>query len=315
MDAVPDFTLSYGGVEEFLLELTGAPLAPIASRFRKLRPKFAPDGLLTRPGTRIGYDLSRVLSIGAVYSLNALAIPLGHAVDLVVANWPEIARSCLKAHGAAETAAWKPTLRIYVDALAPDTVDGQPGPASFATASSDGPEGISHLVLDCQTIVDLLAVIAERHDAVSGALDAAYGELERTFGWDTPAERAPPVVPSRVASGFFGTGPYFERARALLAVDDGEQVGPLERMRLQSHLDYIETPPPVDGWKQFIGTDAAKPRLNQRLAAWGYGLGLKSSVIGQTDVLQSAWADRAATLDLIARGERRLSKLREEAAQ
>ena len=57
------FTLRYGPLEAMLSRLMDVSGKAIVTRFRKLRPKFAADGLLTDTGNRVDYDLSRILAI------------------------------------------------------------------------------------------------------------------------------------------------------------------------------------------------------------------------------------------------------------
>jgi hypothetical protein len=302
------FALKYGALEALLTELVGARDGAVLTRFRKLRPKFAADGLLTETGNRVSYDLTRVLAICAIYEINALSIPQGHAVDIVVANWPEVAKACLAAwrgteagHGAAP--AGSPVVRIYVDAI-----NESPGQGSWASVDADAVARIPHVALDCRPLVDAVSAAAER-SGQSERLVLAFAELDGTFGWDSPGESDPLRLPRRLESGFFGTGPYFDRARALLSVDPEEKLHSRQKARLQALLGYLEEPAPIDSWKRFIGTDESETRLIHTLAARGRALGLASSVIGQVAIQQIAFEDQARAIDLIGRGEAHLATL------
>ncbi|TPG40592.1 hypothetical protein EAH79_11910 [Sphingomonas koreensis] len=303
------FALKYGAVEGLLVELTGGRGNSIVTRFRKLRPKFAADGLLSETGGNVSYDLTRILAICATYELNALSIPQGSTVEIVVANWPEIARGCLTAwheaqcRGPVGEKKRTSVVRIYIDALNGSSEDG-----SWASILPDAMPGVPHLALDCRPMVDSVTAAAER-SGQSDRLAQAFVELESTFGWDCLYEGDPERLPRRKNSDFFGTGPYFERARVLLAVEPGEELHRRRAARLQAVLDYLEMPAPIDSWKRFVGTEPGRPRLVHMLAAWGVGLKLKSVMIGDVATIQTASLDRAAALDLIRRGEEHVAKL------
>lgn len=308
-DGEEPFALKYGELEPLLADLVDGRGNAIVNRFRKLRPKFASDGLLTETGNRVRYDLTRTLAISAIYEVNALSIPQGYAVDIVVANWPEIARACLTAwHGASQNGPAgdrrrSPLVRIYVDALNESPEDG-----SWASIRPDAIPGSPHIALDCGHLIDAVIAGADR-SGQSARLAQAFLELESMFGWETLVEGDPERLPRRKESDFFGTGPYFERARALLAVEPGKKLHRRQAARLQALLDYLELPAPIDSWKRHIGTEAGRPRLVHMLAAWGVGLNLKSTMIGDVATFQMAYLDREAALDLIARGEKHVAKL------
>jgi len=305
------FALKFGELQPLLTRLLGASEALVLSRFRKLRPKFAADGLLTETGNWVSYDLTRVLAICATFEINALSVPQGHSVDIVVGNWPELAKAFLmswrsidSAKGQAQPAATY--IRIHVDALGRDPVEG-----SWASVEDGAPAATPYIALDCTPIV--VAVAAAAEDAgKAGPLAAAFEELESTFGWEDLKEADACRRPLRSKSDFFGTGPYFKRARALLAADPNVPMHARSRARLQAMLDYLETPAPIDSWKRFIGTEANKPRLVHLLAACGAGLGLQSNMIGHSGVLHSAFDDPEAAIRLIERGEKRAAELATE---
>lgn len=306
------FALKYGALESTITALVGGRGSAIVSRFRKLRPKFASDGMLTETGNRVSYDLTRILAIFATYEINSLSIPQGHAVDIVVANWPEIARACLTAwlnvpERAPTLESEPPSLvRIYIDAL-----NDPPQEGSWASLQPDAFLGIPHVALDCRPLIDAV-IDAAKQSNQSAQLVKAFVELESTFGWDDLAEEDPKRLPSRKESDFFGTGPYFGRARILLAVEPGQQIHRRRAARLQAVLDYLEKPAPIDSWKRFIGTEPGRPRLVHMVAAWGVALGLKSATIGEVAILSGVSYDRTAALDLIRRGEEHVAKLVEQ---
>lgn len=303
------FTLKYGAVEALLAVLMGGTGNAIVTRFRKVRPKFAPDGLLSETGNNVSYDLTRILAICETYELNALAIPQGSAVGIVVANWPEVARACLTAWHAA--AGQEPSadhkrssvVRIHIDALNESPEDG-----SWASLEPDAAHDSPFVTLDCRPVVDAVIAAAER-SGQSARLAEAFVEIESTFGWETLDEGDPERLPRRKESDFFGTGPYFNRARILLAVEPGKKLHRRRAAHLQAVLDYLEMPAPIDSWKRYIGTDPGRPRLVHMLAAWGVSLKLKSRTIGQVETLRMASFDRAAALDLIDRGEEHVARL------
>lgn len=304
------FALKYGALEGLLVGLMGATSNAVVTRFRKLRPKFAADGLLSETGNNVSYDLTRILAIGATYELNSVWIPQGHGVDIVVTNWPEIARACLTAWHRQSPATDKkrsPVVRIYIDGL-----NETPKEGSWASLEPDALPGSPHVALDCSPVIDAVIAAAE-HLGQSARLAQAFVELESTFGWEVLDECDPKRLPRRKKSDFFGTGPYFERARALLAVEPGQKLHRRRVARLQAVLEYLEMPPPIDSWKRFIGTDPHQPRLVHRLAAWGSTLKLKSVTFGDVATLHMAAHDREAAFDLIRRGEEHVVKLVEGA--
>ena len=302
------FSLQYGALEQLLLNLQFGSQTSIASRFRKLRPKFALDNLLSKPGTRVSYDLSRVLSICAVYSLNSLSIGQADAVDMVISNWPEIARGFLSARRDLAASRQKnatpsePIVRIYTDAF---PLDGREA-ASWANSNDPSASMLPHLVLDCRPITAALYEFKIDKCAEITALDTAFCELDREFGWASLGESDVRVKSERVNIGLFGTGPYFQRARFLLAASGPQSVRNQEL--LQAYLDYLEAPPPIDSWKRFIGRSETELRLYQLLACHGLDLGLSSKSVA-AETLRSAASSVSSTLALIADGERHQDRL------
>ena len=300
----PEFALKFGDMRKLLTRLEMGSEASIASRFRKLRPKFALDNLLSKRGNWLDYDLARVLSICAIYSVNSVSVPQGDAVPIIIRNWPEIARASLAANQAiidGSEPSDEELVRIYVDAFPLDDAMG----STWAMAAKAPLIGLPHIVLDCRAIVAALVEMRPGDDS----LQAAFGMIERTFGWEKLRADEEPRLPSRLESGFFGTGPYFVRARALISVTDAGFVRRRERLRLQSYLDYLEAPPPIDAWKMFIGTDEGKPRLHHMLSGWGIELGLKSNLLASHTLRSAAFPINDRALDLIERGQRHLATL------
>lgn len=300
------FVLQYGDLEKLLLDLGMGPQSSIASRFRKLRPKFARDNLLSKTGNRVSYDLTRVLSICAIFQLNSMGVPQGDAVSIVISNWPEIARAFLLASRSSEASREEADplsdglVQIYVDAFPLSA----PAPTSWASIAEVPPIRISHIVLDCRPIFACLGTVGP--EAVQ-QLPRALEELERTFGWERLGESEAPRLPERLDSGFFGSGPYFERARVLVAMRDPTKLPTFELERLQAYLTYVEAPPPIDSWKQYIGTGPGEPRLIHLLAVCGLELGLKSRAVGSDTLRVAAFPSAARALDLIERGEAHLA--------
>ena len=298
------FVIGYGLLEDLLQDIVGGRNGVIVSRFRKLRPKLAADGLLTETGNHVAYDLKRILAISAIFQLNALAIPQAHAVDIVVRNWAEIAQTFLQAQALAtrqssESLQSEGILHIYIDALT-----DSPEVTSWALLQPDDKTGMSHLAIDCHRVVALLAQLCERQPAGSQRLSAAFDELHQDFGPATGQESHYAVVPKPIERSLFSDGPYFARARSLLSAEPSADRHPLTTSRLQTYLDYLENPAPVDRWKAHLGTKAEEPRLGHFLSAWGVEIGLSSNTIGSVDTLQTAAMSREQALKLISGGER-----------
>ncbi len=116
-------------------------------------------------------------------------------------------------------------------------------------------------------------------------------------------EEDAPILPQRADSDFFGTGPYFDRARALLGHEPDAYLHPNVAPRLQAFLDYLEEPAPIDSWKRYIGSSSEEPRLVHILAAWGADLGLQPRSFGAEILKAACRRDRAYALTLIKSGE------------
>jgi hypothetical protein len=305
------YGLKYGELEDLTVAILGGHREKVITRFRKLRPKFAPDMLLSSPGVRVIYDLPRVLSIAAVFLVNSISVPMAKAVDLVVANFPEIARGCLLAWAAvraddvADRAQFSVNIHVY--GFDDDWENG----AYSVTWASVGPSPSAtgaHIVVDCLHIVQNLLSC---HDASGPGVSLVDGfeDLSRTYGWVNKLEGDEPVVPRRLGSNFFSTGPYFARAQAILAQVPDQPISEGRRALLQSHLNYIEWPPPIDAWKRSLGTEEGAPRLCHLVAVWGLGLGLQSSIAG-TEVLRDAsFPSNVRAAALIRGGEQMLAEL------
>ena len=305
------FGLQYRELEELIVAILGGHREKVVTRFRKLRPKFAPDMLLSRPGIRVTYDLPRVLSIAAVYLVNSVTVPQAQAVDLVIANFPEIARGCLLAWEAVRSGGEGDRKRcavfLHVDAF-DDAWDGSPSGATWASVGPSDSDAGAQIVIDCHHIVSkVVAVHTARDDPDSLVL--AFEELARTYGWADKRQDDAPVIPTRLGSAFFSTGPYFARARAILAQDPETSITVQRRAMLQAHRDYIEAPPPIDGWKRHIGTEQGAPRLCHLIGVWGMELGLRSTIVGPEVIKLASYPSDVRALELIERGERTLERL------
>lgn len=301
------FTIKYGLLEHLLQDIVGGRQSAIVSRFRKLRPKLAADGLLTETGNHVAYDLKRILAISAIFQLNALAIPQGHAVDIIVNNWVEVAQACLGAQAVAThdySGSLPPaaTLSIYIDAL-----NGGPGVESWASFQSTGLVGASYIAFDCHRIVQLLTRIGERLPDGSRRLGAAFDEMRRDFAPVAKETSDDDPVSRPVERSLFSDGPYFDRARSLLSAEPSTDRHSLTTCRLQTYLNYLENPAPIDSWKAHIGTKAGEPRLGHFVSAWGVEIGLSSNNMGSVETLRTAASGRERALQLISDGERHVA--------
>ena len=146
--------------------------------------------------------------------------------------------------------------------------------------------------------------IGERLPDGSQRLSAAFDELHQEFGPATGQKSHHALVPKPIERSLFSDGPYFARARSLLSAEPSTDRHPLTTSRLQTYLDYLENPAPVDRWKAHLGTTAEEPRLGHFLSAWGVEIGLSSNTIGSVDTLQTAAMGREQALKLISGGER-----------
>lgn len=298
------FTIGYGLLEGLLQDIVGGRNGVIVSRFRKLRPKLAADGLLTETGNHVAYDLKRILAISAIFQLNALAIPQAHAADIVVKNWVEVVQAYLQAQAVATRQSStslrsEAILHIHIDALT-----DSPEVTSWASVQTEDKSGTSHLAIDCHRVVALLIPLGERLPDGSQRLSAAFDELRQDFGPATGEKSNYALVSKPIEGSLFSDGPYFARARALLSAEPSADRHSLTTSRLQAYLDYLENPAPVERWKSHLGTKAEEPRLGHFLSAWGVEIGLSSNIIGSVDILQTAAMSRQQALELISGGER-----------
>lgn len=305
------FGLQYGELEELIVAILGGHREKVVTRFRKLRPKFAPDLLMSRPGVRVTYDLPRVLSISAVFMVNSVTVPQAQAVNLVIANFPEIARGCLLAWEAMRSGRDDHRARsivfIRIDAF-DDAWESNPSGATWASVGPGHSDAGAQIVVDCHHIVANLLAIQTARDELD-PLRPAFEEFARSYGWVDKLQGDPPVVPARLGSTFFSTGPYFPRALAILAEDPEKPISALRRAMLQAHLDYIEAPPPIDAWKMYLGTEQGAPRLCHLVAVWGTELGLRSSIVGPEVLRAASYPSDVRAAALIKSGERRLAEL------
>jgi hypothetical protein len=309
--------MQYGELEDLLVSVVGGHREKVISRFRKLRPKFAADMLLSRPGTRVTYDLSRILSICAVYLVNSITIPQGQAVDVVIANFPEIARGSLRAWEGIQSGDGgnriQAVVHICVDAF-DSAWEREPSGATWATLGPLTLDGGAKIALDCFHIVSHLVEHQEKHDGCERLTDG-FTELARSYGWSDGLEGEAEVIPTRRGSTFFSTGPYFGRARAILAQSPQQKLSSQRRAMLQSHLNYVERPPPIDAWKKHLGTEERSPRLCHLVAVWGAELSLQSSIAGPEVLKAASYPSNIRALALIEFGERKLAELIEVPAR
>jgi hypothetical protein len=305
------FGLRYGELEDLTVLILGGHREKVITRFRKLRPKFAPDMLLSSPGVRVNYDLPRVLSIAAVFLVNSTGVPLAKAVDLVIANFPELARGCLLTWKAADTGDDADRSRFLIN-IHVDGFDDEWEKGAYSVSwASNGPiqsEAGAHIVVDCLHVVHNL-VVHQEATGRRGSLAEGFDDLSRTYGWVNRLQGEAPVLPRRLGSSFFSTGPYFARARAILAHSPDQPISKARRALLQSHLNYIEWPPPIDAWKGILGTEHGAPQLRHLLAVWGLELGLQSSIAGTEVMKDVSFPSDVRASALISGGEQMIAEL------
>ena len=273
--------MAYGELERLLASLCDAPRQAIKFRFRKLRLLPFPDEIRSGAGRRILYDLPRTLAIASEFALNDFGVPQGTAVQLVEAAWPELCRALIAA--AIAEGALKRSIGMPIDlptdvGFAPGALsraDGEAASLVVVAYHADAPAALS---VDCrhllQAIVRHLGGDAAARDAgLGGSLEA----LERRFGWTAPDLPMRGLATDQPRHRIFlDEGPYFTRARALLAATPEQVAASAPRMaRLQAAMRYLDDPSPVDAWKAEVGIDASRPRLKHLLSFWGERLGLE----------------------------------------
>lgn len=286
--------MRYGDLEDLLVGLIGGEQSSVLGRFRNLRQMPFPDAIRTGTGTRVEYDLPRVLAFCATFEINALLIPQSQAVAAVQGVWPELVRGFIA--GAVELGIVpKPDgmpsdvsaiVSILPDSFAPD---GHPAAtAANLRIAAERPreqDDVAYLRIDCAR---LMALILPRLEGAAKDRDGAplaFGDLDRSFGWSKG------LVPHRAAvadmfsgSSFLDRGPYLERASAFLRIaatlsKKGEDPVPFRRrsrQAAQNLLDYLGRPSPIDEWKGEIGTEEGRPRLKHFLAEVGETAGLRA---------------------------------------
>lgn len=272
--------LSYTALERLIVDLHRAQPEAIRARFRKLRLRPFPDDIRSGRGARVAYDLSRIIAILAVFELNSLHVPQGHAAAIVEATWPEWCRACIAAACEQDLMARPrdmPRRSVATVTILPDAFATEPA-AVAARATEPAPQTVAasgaRICVDVSRLVSALAGVVP---ARQGELAAAFAELELSHGWTrrtfpTQSELAE-VARGR---GFLEEGPYVQRALALLDAELDYQgiVVEQQRARMQAFLEYIEDPAPIDAWKVVTGIDAGSPRLGHLLLAWAIGIGL-----------------------------------------
>ena len=291
--------LGYGALESFLVTLTGGNPTSIRSRFRKLRLRPFPDDIQHGTGTRIVYDLPRVLAIAAVFELNRLYVPQGHAIAMVESAWPEWCRAFVAAgveaglvpRPLAMPQPAGPTIVIMADAMGQGDAEGSSSilqevhaVAGFSQVEADGTTPA--IVVDTGPAVRILSSAIGGGDAgprMGDELGAAFVELEQAFGW-TGA-----IIPTRAdvstmarGRGFLDEGPFFGRAETLLRASlDGfdSAVSPAGASRMQALVKYLEAPAPIDAWKREIGTGSTALRLKHLLNFSAQQIGLDVSEV------------------------------------
>jgi hypothetical protein len=264
--------LTYTALERMIVDLHGAQADSVRARFRKLRLRPFPDDIRGGQGSRVPYDLPRIIALLAVFELNALYIPQGHAGYLVEATWPEWCRASIVAASELGLMArphtmprWSSSTITVLPVSAHATI---PDPRLSSDAGPAVTVNMTRLVL---------AIFRVAKAPFSDAVAAAFEQLELSHGWTRKA------FPSRQeladmtrGRGFLEDGPYVARATMLLdaELDEKGQATLAQRPRLQAMLDYLDDPVPVDAWKAVVGTDHGAPRLGHLLHSWAVSIGL-----------------------------------------
>lgn len=284
------FSMPYGELEKMLSRLLEATPEAVRSRFRKLRSRAFPDGLQTgSTGVRVRYDLPHLLAVTAVFELNNAYIAQGHAAAIVQGTWPEWCRALI-------AAAWE------LDIIqAPEDIPAGAGPivviACAAVAAGEdllvdsaAVSGVdnSALALSPSLAIDVRrfarAIIGWAQEAGGNRFDALVEDLatfERAFGWARPIVNNGDFEAMPRGDSFLNEGPFFERALALLQAPRDhfeQQAHPAARMRLQWLFAYLESPAPVDAYKNELGHAADQPRLKHYLHFYARSMSLASGV-------------------------------------
>lgn len=280
--------LAYGATEGMLASLHETDAESIRSRFRKLRLRPFPDDIRSGTGIRVVYDLPRILALAAVFDLNRLYVPQGHAVEIVQSTWPEWCRAYLAAAvdiGTLPSLAEMPDHASSVIHLQPDAYGGtcfssnEPfAGAEARTRREDGADGAAPMIsIDTSRAVGRLTRATDL--PAQAGLRAAFLGLDLSFGWtasDTPHRAG--VEEMAYGRGFLDEGPYFDRADALLGateLDFDQAQRPLSFRRLEALLSYLERPAPLDRWKAEIGSEEDRPRLKHLLVFFAESMGLR----------------------------------------
>lgn len=294
---VPALTLSsasegssavpYGELEKMLSRLIGADVGSVRSRFRKLRLRPFPDDIQSGTGVRVRYDLRRVVAIAAVFELNNLYIPQGHAIDLVQATWPEWSRATIAAAARADLL---PVLGQIPDSAGPIVEIGCRGLSNPAAIMCDA-KAVSEIdqealgfrpsiAIDVTSIVSMLAEWAKgRGLSMVIALREDLEALDSDFGWSHLRIEAGDSDTYLPGSSFLVEGPYFERALSFLEAVPSRfdrLLSPASRYRLQVIYRYLERPPPIDAYKGELGFAHSELPLRVHLHFHAKNMGLET---------------------------------------
>ena len=281
--------------------------------YRKIRPKFnfkknskLSDGKILSDCS-LSYDITRVLLVCIIDLLDSERWDSENTESCAIYNWPEIVKSCLYAYNNKENVIDNSSNSTngsygYVETL------GLYGyyRGSWAKFVKTCDFFCPFDAIDCQPIIDTMQDIFPNF---SVQLSVAMDVLERTYGVAKVSQVIAPELPTRLDDGFFGSGPYFERARRLLNAEKPDPYAYAQIEHLQALLDYLESPPPTDSWKPILGTEKWEPRLVHLLAARGLELGLESRMVASETLLSGISASNTSALELIQFGEQHLSKL------
>ena len=278
MSGASAFSMSYGELEACLALMCDVDAASVRTRFRPLRLHDFPDAVQGGAGSRVRYDLPRILAYAAVFYLADGRLAQLAAMELVRSTWPEWCRALVAA--AVETDVVRRPPAMPADAgpvlrIMPEGFTSRARPLTVALTGGGqapaGPPVACRLEIDCRPVLGSLRSIAVDAPGLATAIE----ELERAFGW-TPAEvplrgEVGAMPPER---GFIDDGPYFERALTFLEACEGRALTPMSRWRLGCLAAYLASPAPIDAWKREVGDDERKPRLHHLLAFRAEELGI-----------------------------------------
>lgn len=277
--SVSVFSSSYGELEAALAAMCAIEPAAVRARFRLLRLHVFPDAIREGAGSRVRYDLPRMLACAAVFALVDGRLPQRSAMELVRATWPEWCRAFLVAavqDGLISPPEAMPNELLPVLRIMPD---GWPNGATSLVVAVVGdvsmPTGlpVACRLVDCRAMQVALRGLAGDLSAFIGAA----ASLATRFGWaaaSLPFRGDVRMMPP--AGGFLDDGPYFARALALLDACDRPHLSATLRWRLAQLMAYLERPAPIDAWKREIGRDGDRPRLHHLLTFRAAEMGILS---------------------------------------